>query len=305
MTRFHRAMFLLANLMAASGGFQASCQDRQVVPASHAAAHSNKEHKPAYYALVIGIDHYQHLPQLNTPINDAKEIAEVLRDQYRFQIEVLIDPTRRQILDALDHYREVLKADDNLLLYYAGHGYFDPPADLAYWAPADAEKDSHDDWIVANEITGVVRATAARHVLIISDSCYGGMMARAAKPLFAAASEHDAFLAKMIRGKSRHVMSSGGNEPVLDSDSSGSSSKHSVFADVLLQGLRQFDRKAFSAEELFSQYVRERVGGRSNQVPEFNPIINSGDEDGDFVFLPSGNIPRSSARDRNRLADAP
>jgi len=79
-------------------------------------------------------------------------------------------------------------------------------------------------------------------------------------------------------------MSSGGKEPVADGDA-GANSGHSVFADALLQGLVHFDLDTFSADELFSQYVRVRVGGRSSQMPQYNIIRDSGYEDGDFVFF--------------------
>ena len=138
MTKSGGSLLLTIALVGALSSVPASCQKRQVKPAPQTGAHAASKHKPMYYELVIGIARYQHLPQLRTPINDAKEIASVLRDQYRFNTTLLLDPTRRQILDALDHYREILQEGDNLFLYYAGHGFFDAPADLAYWAPVDA-----------------------------------------------------------------------------------------------------------------------------------------------------------------------
>ena len=264
-------------------------QQRQVVPDSEKTAPANPK-KGSYYALVIGIQNYQHLRKLNTPVNDAKALAAIFHDTYRMESTLLLEATRRQILDALDHYRARLHEDDDLLIYFAGHGYYDQAADLAYWAPVDAEENSHDDWIISNEITGVARAIAARHVLIVSDSCYSGMLARDARPDFGAPSEHSAYLTRMLQGKSRRIMSSGGNEPVADGDASGSRSNHSVFANALLDGLSQMNMEAFSAEELFSQYVKERVAGRSKQMPEYNLIRDSGHEAGDFVFF------RSSAK---------
>jgi hypothetical protein len=234
------------------------------------------------YVLAIGIQNYRQLKKLSTPRNDAKEVAKVLHDQYGFETTVLLDATRRQILDALDHYRAALHEADNLVVYYAGHGYYDAGADLAYWAPADAENNSHDDWIVANEITGAVRAIPARHVLIVSDSCYSGLLVRDVTPHFGTV-EYDTYLERVFRGKSRSLMSSGGKEPVADGD--GSHSNHSVFANALLAGLRDFNMDSFAAEDLFNRYVRQKVAGRSSQLPEYSLLRNSGHEDGDFVFF--------------------
>lgn len=283
--------FLLVTLLAAiTWSLPLPCaakngQKREVTPQEEDTPASKRP--GVYYALVIGINNYQHLNKLKTPVNDAKQLAQILQSGYKFETKMLLDATRRQVLDALDQYRATLKENDNLLIYYAGHGYYDSAADLAYWAPSDAESNSHDDWIVADEITGTVRAIRARHVLIVSDSCYSGMLTRDAKPEFGASSDHAAYVDRMMRGKSRNVMSSGGKEPVADGDA-GSNSNHSVFANALLQGLLHFDMDTFSADELFSQYVRERVGGRSSQMPEYNIIRDSGYEDGDFVFFRAG-----------------
>jgi hypothetical protein len=81
-------------------------------------------------------------------------------------------------------------------------------------------------------------------------------------------------------------MSSGGNEPVADSDAPGHFSDHSVFANALLQDLSQPEAGKFTGEQLFME-LKEQVGGRSQQVPEYNPIRNSSHDGGDFVFIRS------------------
>ena len=78
-----------------------------------------------YNALIIGNDDYKKLPRLKTAINDAKEIGEVLSDKYGFKTTLLLDATRYQIIRALDNYRETLSEKENLLIYYAGHGYLE------------------------------------------------------------------------------------------------------------------------------------------------------------------------------------
>ena len=249
---------------------------------------TSAQKRGSYYALVIGINNYQHLTKLKTALGDSEEIAKILREQYGFQTLHLTDATRDQILGALDDYRGRLHDDDNLLIYYAGHGYHDDQSDQAYWAPVDAERGTYRRWILATEITGTARAIPARHVLIVSDSCYSGMLTRDVSPVVITPMQHDVYLEKMLESRSRHIMSSGGNEPVADSDVPGHSPNHSVFANALLQGLSQMNLHEFSAEELFSNYVKQQVGGRSDQVPEYNPIRNSGHDRGDFVFFRSG-----------------
>jgi hypothetical protein len=102
------------------------------------------------------------------------------------------------------------------------------------------------NWILADVLTTDVRVLPARHVLIVSDSCYSGGLTRDADVAVRPA-DRSVFLEKMLSARSRTLMASGGNEPVTDGGGSG----HSVFADAVLGGLNAITRESFSAEELF------------------------------------------------------
>ena len=78
-----------------------------------------------YHALVIGSDDYQTLPRLRTAVADAREVESLLRTRYGFNTTLVLNATRYQILSALNDLRETLTEDDNLLIYYAGHGELD------------------------------------------------------------------------------------------------------------------------------------------------------------------------------------
>jgi hypothetical protein len=234
-----------------------------------------------YYALVIGINDYQSLPHLKTAEGDAQAVASVLRERLGFDVSLLLNATRQQIVAALSAYRRELDANASLLIYYAGHGYNDRDADKAYWLPVDATLEDVSNWIIADEITTGIRVIPARHVLVVSDSCYSGTLTRGLNVGPARSSEREQFLQKMSAGRSRTLMASGGDEPVADGGGSG----HSVFAAALLRGLREMDKPRFTASELFAAYVIEPVAGRSDQTPIYNPLRNSGHESGDFVFM--------------------
>ncbi len=233
------------------------------------------------YALVIGIDHYDdpRFPTLKTAVADASDIARVLHDRYGFDTKFLKDPDRHDILTALDGYRRVLSDSSSLLIYYAGHGNYDSGTDRAYWLPRDAESLSTANWISADDITNDIRGMAARHVIVISDSCYSGGLTREA-PVDVAATEHSRYVENAAQRKSRHLLSSGANEPVSDGGANG----HSVFAGALLTALDRIETAQFTASELFQNHVSVLVSGRSLQSPQYVPIRNSGHEGGDFVF---------------------
>lgn len=237
-----------------------------------------------YYALIIGNNAYQYVPSLRTAESDAKALEQILRERYGFETKLLLNAKREQIIVTLNEYRRKVELNSNLLIYYAGHGYNDTEVEKAYWLPVDARKEDNANWISADDITVNVKGIRARHVLVVSDSCYSGTIARGVEFLLVRSMEpmgRDRYLIKMSNGKSRTLMASGGNEPVDDDGSGG----HSVFANALLTGLMQMDRDIFSTEELYYSFIREVVTGKSNQTPEYDPIRNSGHESGDFVFI--------------------
>jgi hypothetical protein len=240
------------------------------------------EIKGKYYALIIGINDYKYIQKLDIAKKDAIAVEKLLRELYGFETRLLMDATRLTILNAINDFRKQIEEEDNFLIYYAGHGDYDKLADKAYWLPADAERDNPANWIMADDITTNIKRMASKHVLIVSDSCYSGtFVRRVVSDLSSPKSDREGFIKRMLDKTSRTLMSSGGNEPVLDSGGSG----HSVFAEAFLKGFREIDEKVFTADEIFYGVVRERVIGKADQTPQYNNIRNSGHEGGDFVFI--------------------
>lgn len=234
----------------------------------------------AYYALIIGNNNYSYLPKLQTAKKDAEEVANVLKKEFGFHTTLLLDGTRNQILKAVNNSRKNLTPNDHLLIYYAGHGQFDSIAAKAYWLPVDAQSNDDTNWIIVDTITSNLKRITAKHILVVADSCYSGTLTRSAITNLGSISERDRYLKKMLQKSSRTLLASGGNEPVTDSGGAG----HSVFAAAFIEGLKNIDKKMFTAEELFFEHIKERVAGNAEQVPEYNTIRNSGHDGGDFVF---------------------
>ena len=239
------------------------------------------ESKGKYYALVIGNNDYKYIQKLEIAKKDAIAVEKALREGYGFETRLLLDATRMGILNGINDLRKRLKEDDSLLIYYAGHGDFDQVADKAYWLPVDAERDNPTNWIMSDDITTNIKRMASKHILVVSDSCYSGTFVRSVTTDLSMKSDRESFIERMLEKTSRTLMSSGGNEPVLDSGGSG----HSVFAEAFLKGLREKEEKTFTADELFYGVIRERVIGKAEQTPQYNNIRNSGHEGGDFVFM--------------------
>ena len=106
-------------------------------------------------------------------------MAALLRDDYGFTVKLFKNATRADIIGAFDDYRERLKADDNLLVYYAGHGHLEEVENRGYWLPIDAERKTTAAGIANDDVTAKLRSLRAQHVLVIADSCYSGTLTRA------------------------------------------------------------------------------------------------------------------------------
>jgi Caspase domain/Ankyrin repeats (3 copies) len=229
-----------------------------------------------YYALVIGNDDYDHLPKLQTAVNDARALSELLRDRYGYRVNTLLNASRSEILQALSQYRRILTSQDNLLIYYAGHGWLDEDADRGYWLPIDATQDDDVHWIANESITSKTRAIEAKHVMVIADSCYSGKLVRGIH----VNQNTPNYLKRLATRRARVVLTSGGIEPVSDS---GGRDNHSVFAAALLRALEE-NNDVLEGHELFTK-VRRPVAVNSDQIPEYSDIRKAGHDGGDFLFI--------------------
>lgn len=230
-----------------------------------------------YHALIIGINKYIHLPRLQTAESDALAIARLLEAKYGFTTKLLLNPKRTDIIKALTHYRHILNASDNLMIYYAGHGWLDRDADEGYWLPVNATKEDESFWISNASITSALRAIKAKHIFIVSDSCYSGKLVRGLQMQ----RKSDNYVSRIMNKKARVVLTSGGLEPVADAGGKGN---HSVFASAFIDVLNE-NQGLLEGTQLFS-HLRRRVIVNSDQTPEYSDIRKAGHDGGDFVFVP-------------------
>jgi hypothetical protein len=241
-----------------------------------------------YHALLIGNERYDRLPRLDTAVTDATAIADVLKNRYGFNVTLLKNASRYQMMTALNQLSEKLTEKDNLLIYYAGHGELDRANLRAHWLPTDAEPSSDANWISSALITDHLNKMAAHHVLVVADSCYSGAMTRSsiAQGAPGASDESRVLLLKaLLKSRSRTALTSGGVQPVID----GGGGKHSVFAKNFLEILNANDdvleaRRLYL--ELSARVVNDAMRYKYEQKPEYASIQFTGHEGGDFLFVP-------------------
>ncbi len=249
----------------------------------------------SYYALIIGNDQYPYLSDLTTAGNDAKYAEQLLRGKYGFKTQLLLNATRSNILNALNDYRNKLTDQDNLLIFYAGHGELIPGYEdhelgkiQGYWLPVDAEPNKNTNWISNRVVTDILDSMATKHVLVIADSCYSGSLTRTSLPSLggAASPEVRAKWVKVMRqNRSRKVLSSGGIKPVLDRGGG----RHSIFAKILFNTLEN-NQDVIVIGDIYAQVVDkvQRLASDYNvdQVPQYGPIKFGGHDGGEFFFVP-------------------
>lgn len=243
-----------------------------------------------YYAIVIGNQNYQSIESLATPKYDAARAARILADRYGFTVQILDDANDITMLKTINDLNAVLKPEDNLLIYYAGHGarLQNGKTESGYWLPVNADAPPKDTFWVPNEqITGHLSRLPARRVLVVADSCYAGLLSTDPSYLFLNDKVRYSkdYIKFKLPKRARLLLSSGGDKPVLDEGSGG----NSVFARAFLDELEN-NQGILSSPELFSR-IRKRVevAAQKNkfvQTPEFKSIKGAGHEVGDFFFVP-------------------
>lgn len=238
------------------------------------------------WLLVIGIDNYLSWPPLRTAVNDARSLRDLLLERYHFDREHLIelydaDATRKNILSSFVRLAKTLKPEDSLLIYYAGHGHLDPITRAGSWVPVESGTDEPSAWVSNSDIKNYLSANAikARHILLISDSCFAGDFFRGQRGALPEVT--DAVIAKAWQLDSRQAMTSGGVEPVSDAGFGN----HSVFAHFLLESLKGNDKPFLIPSELFPR-VKSGVAQNAEQFPQFGALFGvGGQEGGEYVFF--------------------
>jgi hypothetical protein len=229
-----------------------------------------------YYGLIIGIDQYRdrEIPDLDNPINDAEQLYQVLVNNYHFKednIRFIKDATRADIIRSLDELAQLVTTKDNLLIFYAGHGWWDAEANNGYWLPADADRNEKTNWFRNSTLVDYLKEIETKHTLLIADACFGGSIF---KTRSAFGSRERAY-EKLYELSSRKAMTSGTLTEVPD---------RSSFTRFLIRRLKENQETYLSSEQLFSSF-RLAVINNSDAIPQYGEIEKVGDEGGDFIFL--------------------
>ena len=241
------------------------------------------------WLLVIGIDSYTNFPGLSTSVNDAKAVKDILLKRYHFDKYHIVelyddDATKRNILGKLRYLTRRVGPDDSVIIFYSGRSGLDSAKREGSWIPVEGATDDSSSWISNKQIYDYLKIDAnnAKHVLLISDSCFSGDSVRGYREKMARAT--DEVIKRAYNQRSRQVITSGGIKPVVENRLSD----NSVFARFLLKGLEENKKPFLVPSELFN-IMKSGLAENSNQTPAFGILNDEGVQKGgeQVLFLNS------------------
>lgn len=230
-----------------------------------------------YYALLIGVSEYgdSAIADLEgLPKKDAKDLADILESKYNFKKENIIilnnSPTANDIIKEFTVLKKKINKNDNLLIFYAGHGIYDEINEIGSWLPSDADMTYELNLISNSQVVDYLKSIHSKHTLLISDACFSGSIFK---------SRSFTKAPKSVQMKyelpSRKAITSGTLKTVPNK---------SVFLKFLLQRLTENKDKYISARQLFDR-IEEPVMNTGKNTPQYGTIYGVGDEGGDFIFI--------------------
>jgi hypothetical protein len=145
---------------------------------------------PQNYALVLATDVYEGKPDwenLGNPKNDAREISNLLEKKLGCKVNFLHNISKDSLTWELIRYRSILRENDNLIIFIAGHGYYDSVFTEGYLVMPKSlplKKDrSHDSYYDMASLNRLIDNLPSKNIFVIFDICFGASFDFKAKDL--------------------------------------------------------------------------------------------------------------------------
>ncbi len=229
---------------------------------------------PLNYLLIVGINDYAYWPRLNNCVKDAQDIKKTLTSKYQFSEKNIFElynenATYENLRNELVKIKNEITPYDNLIIYYAGHGFYDEEWDNGYWVPVNAHESATNEFIQTSVIFNYLTKINAKHIFLIADACFSGSLFNTNAISY---KENDDKI------PSRWAFSSGNIEVVAD----GVVGTNSPFAQSLIEVLSSA-RKNISVSQLI-QNVKFKVESITEQTPIGRPMKMDEHKGGEFIF---------------------
>lgn len=166
------------------------CTGLAVVTVAFAAAIPLAVHaqeKPKKFALLVGVNHYQHgqLDKLEFAEADAKDMAKLLKEKGEYEVITIVgaDATKARITKELEKLAGQGNRGGIVLVGFAGHGMQPEGSDEAYFVPYDARQKvvtvngkDVNDWdynsmVSLSKVLAHLKASPAGAKALLVDAC--------------------------------------------------------------------------------------------------------------------------------------
>lgn len=274
------------------------------------------------YALLIGINNYQHVDKLRYAVNDVTELRRVLINQYAFPADHVVmltddQATKDGITHALSQIVSKMRVgkDDRILIYFSGHGQTVKTADggeKGFLLPVDASVSHdtsdpgpyYDTCVPMDMVWEALDLCPARHVLLIADACFSGLLAKTRS--VADTSEEDISPLVLAGKRARQVITAGDStQKTIEKPEWG----HGAFTYLLLDELRgraKVPGSIFTAHDLYVAIQRPLINLTADNIQ--TPQFADKDTTGEFLFIvpdaPGAQAPRISMPSGTLVTDA-
>lgn len=227
------------------------------------------EEGPVNYAWIIANSSYEYRNSLSEhPYKDAKAIKNCLA-KYNYEEDNVIiqkDATRKGILNGfLDIscrnentdllFSHILRPIDNLLIYFSGHGDKTKVGDtqMGFWIPVDTSE--YWNYIPDYEIKSLLSMINLNQVLLISDSCFSGMLINSQRN---------------VSNSTKNIEPPNSCVEVITSGNSRVPTR----SDFLTSMTEVFDNHSdeiLSSQDLYS-HIRNKLGNNRHYQPQFGSL---------------------------------
>jgi hypothetical protein len=220
---------------------------------------------------IIGIDKYQHQKELNCCEKDVLDFKNILLEKFDFiesNTYELINSTatNKRIQDAFKGYVKELTIEDNLVIYFSGHGSYDNQTQKGYWVPVNGE--DYTTWISNETLKSYLDNIKSKHIFVISDSCFSNSIL---------ITENTKNVNEYLKYDSRWALTSA-YESAMDSEKNS----NTLFAEIILNFMEN-STQDIRVSELIEEVKRNFLDNIS-QKPQGYPLQVKGHKGGEFVF---------------------
>jgi hypothetical protein len=256
---------------------------------------------PRRWALVIGVEKYRQTVGADFARRDATVFREYARKRLGVPPENIVllldeDATKANLeVELKDRLPRRVRAGDEIVFYFAGHGLADPATRQPFLLPADGNPESLAVSGVSLEVLyGALGSLPAARVVVFLDACFSGPTARGAEvqPLLAQARPGTLVVVDpILAAKNLVVLAAAQGNQVSNSVSEIG---HGLFTYHLLKGLSgvadtdrdgriRFGELAAYVRDAVDQAARLRFGGTRSQTPTIRPEVLDAARDLDLV----------------------